>query len=188
VPAIVDLEIFELVAEKLSHNQKHASRNNKSHRYLLRSLVGCGACKQGSNARTTWDGRSYYVCRGHNAVVPQHRCRTRHVPATELERLVWEDLCKVLTHPEHIRNALQRAYGGEWLPQELKARLSTVGKAITQIEWQKRRLLDAYLGGVLEVPELRRKRKELDGRSERVCLLNSASLKPAPTNAWSWRR
>lgn len=116
--------------------------------------------------RTTWDGRSYYVCRGHNAIVPEHKCRTRHIPAAQLEELVWEDLCKVLTHPEHIRNALRRAYGGEWLPQELKARLSTVGKAITQIERQKRRLLDAYLNGVIEVPELRRKRKELHGRSE----------------------
>jgi site-specific DNA recombinase len=166
VPAIVDLEIFELVAEKLSRNQKYSARNNKSHHYLLRSLVGCGVCKQGSNARTTWDGRSYYVCRGHNAVVPQHRCRTRHVSAAQLDDVVWEDLCKVLSHPEHIRNALQRAYGGEWLPQELKARLKTMDKAITQVERQKRRLLDAYLGGVLELPELERKRKELGGRSE----------------------
>jgi len=67
--------------------------------------------------------------------------------------LVWEDLCKVLIHPAHIRNALGRAYGGEWVPQELKARLKTVGKAITQLERQKRRLLDAYIGGVLELPE-----------------------------------
>jgi site-specific DNA recombinase len=52
------------------------------------------------------------------------------------------------------------------VPQELKARLKTVGKAITQIERQKRRLLDAYLDGVIELPELERKRKELDGRSE----------------------
>jgi len=165
VPAIVDLEIFELVAEKLSRNHKHSPRNNKSHRYLLRSLVGCGVCKQGSNARTTWDGRSYYLCRGHNAVVPEHKCRTRHVPAAQLEKLVWEDLCKVLIHPEHIRNALQRAHGGEWVPQELKGRLKTVGKAIAQIERQKRRLLEAYLGGVIELPELERRRKELDGRS-----------------------
>jgi site-specific DNA recombinase len=165
VPAIVPQGIFELVAEKLSRNRKHSPRNNKSHRYLLRSLVGCGACKQGSNARTTWDGRSYYVCRGHNAVVPERRCRTRHVPAVQLDELVWEDLCKVLIHPEHIRNALQRAHGGEWVPQEFKARLKTVGTAITQIERQKWRLLEAYLGGVIELPELERKRKELDGRS-----------------------
>jgi site-specific DNA recombinase len=166
VPMIVPQETFGLVAEKLSRNQKSASRNNKSHRYLLRSLVGCGACKQGSNARTTRDGRSYYVCRGHNAVVPEHKCRTRHVPAAQLEELVWEDLCKVLIHPEHIRNALQRAHGGEWVPQELKARLKSVGKAITHIERQKRRLLEAYLGGVIELPELERKRRELEGRSE----------------------
>jgi site-specific DNA recombinase len=165
VPAIVDLEVFELVAEKLSRNQKYSPRNNKSYRYLLRSLVSCGACKQGSNARTTWDGRSYYVCRGHNAVVPEHRCRTRHVPAAQLEELVWEDLCKVLTYPEHIRNALQRAQGGEWLPQDLKGRLKTMGRAITHVERQKWRLLEAYLDGVIELPELERKRKELDGRS-----------------------
>jgi site-specific DNA recombinase len=98
-----------LVAEKHSHNQRHASRNNKSHHYLLRSLVGCGVCKQGSNARTTWDGCRYYVCRGHNPVVPERRCRTRHVPAVQLDELVWEDLCKVLSYPKHIRNELQRA-------------------------------------------------------------------------------
>ena len=40
-----------------------------------------------------------------------------------------------------------------------------MGKAVGQVERQKRRLLDAYLGGVLELPELERKRKELDGRS-----------------------
>jgi site-specific DNA recombinase len=80
--------------------------------------------------------------------------------------LVWEDLCKVLTHPEHARDALERAHGRGWLPQEFKARLKTVGKAVDQVERQKRRLLDGYLGGVLELPEFERKRKELDGRSE----------------------
>jgi len=41
-----------------------------------------------------------------------------------------------------------------------------VDEAIVHIERQKRRLLEAYLSGVLELPELRRKREELDGRSE----------------------
>ena len=41
-----------------------------------------------------------------------------------------------------------------------------MNKAIAQVERQKRRLLDAYLGGVLELPELERKRKELGERSE----------------------
>jgi site-specific DNA recombinase len=166
VPQIVDMETFEVVQEKLSHNRKFAVRNNKSHRYLLRMLVSCGACRQGSNARTTWDGRSYYICRGHHDIVAKQRCRARHIPAGQLDELVWQDLCEVLTYPEHIKAAVQRAHGGEWLPQELKARLVSVEKAIAQTERHNRRLLDAYLGGVVELAEFERKRKELKGRSE----------------------
>jgi site-specific DNA recombinase len=130
-------------------------------------LVSCDACRQGSSARTAWDGRGYYVCRGHHEIVAEQRCRARHAPAGQLDELVWQDLCEVLTHPEHIKGALQRAHGGEWLPQELKARLEGVEKAVAQIERQGRRLLlDAYLDGVLELGGFERKRKELKGRSD----------------------
>src|SRR5215207_2670594 len=166
VPEIVERETFDLVQEKLSHNRKFASRNNKSHRYLLRALVSYGACGRSSPARTSWDGRSYYVCRGHSEIVAEQRCRARHAPGARLEELVWEDLCEVLTHPEHAKHALRRAHGGEWLPQELKARLENVGKAIAHTERQRERLLEAYLGGVLELAEFERKRKELEGRTD----------------------
>jgi len=166
VPEIVERETFDLVQQKLSHNRKFASRNNKSHRYLLRALVSCGACGRSSPARTSWDGRSYYVCRGHSEVVSEQRCRARHAPGARLDELVWEDLCEVLTHPEHAKHALRRAHGGEWLPRELKARLENVGKALAYTERQRERLLEAYLGGVLELAEFERKRKELEGRAE----------------------
>ena len=39
-------------------------------------------------------------------------------------------------------------------------------KAIAQTERQNKRLLDAYLGGVVELDEFERKRKELKGRSD----------------------
>ena len=55
---------------------------------------------------------------------------------------------------------------GEWLPQELKARLENVGKAIAHTERQRERLLEAYLGGVLELAEFERKRKELESRAD----------------------
>ena len=106
------------------------------------------------------------MCRGHSEVVSEQRCRARHAPGARLEELVWEDLCEVLTHPEHAKHALQRAHGGEWLPRELKARLENVGKAIAHTERQRERLLEAYLGGVLELAELERKRKELESRAD----------------------
>ncbi len=43
--------------------------------------------------------------------------------------------------------------------QELKARPESVGEALAQTERQRGRLLDAYLGGVLELAEFERKRK-----------------------------
>jgi site-specific DNA recombinase len=93
VPKIVKRETFDLVQEKLSHNRRFASRNNNSHRYLLRALVSCGACGQGSNARTSWDGRSYYVCRGHSEIVSEQRCRARHAPGARLSRSWCGKIC-----------------------------------------------------------------------------------------------
>ena len=104
--------------------------------------------------------------RGHHEIVAEQRCRARHASAGQLDELVWQDLCEVLTHPEHIKTALRRAHGGEWLPEELKARLVGVEKAIAQTERQNKRLLDAYLGGVEELDEFERKRKELKGRND----------------------
>jgi site-specific DNA recombinase len=166
VPATITEETYALVQEKLVQNKQRASRNNKHHQYLLRSLVSCGLCRLGAPARTTWDGYGYYVCNGHSIQDPSHRCSARHIPATQLDRLVWEDLCQVLTHPDQITTALQRAQGGEWLPQELQARLSSVGRAMGQTQRQQERLLDAYVGGVLELAEFQCKRQEISQRQQ----------------------
>jgi len=42
--AVVSQEQFDLAGEKLSKNKSFARRGNKTHEYLLRALVGCGAC------------------------------------------------------------------------------------------------------------------------------------------------
>ncbi len=38
IPAIVSQEQFDMLQEKLKHNQSIASRNNKKHQYLLRAM------------------------------------------------------------------------------------------------------------------------------------------------------
>jgi site-specific DNA recombinase len=35
----------------------------------------------------------------------------------QLDEIVWADLCELLMHPESIRQALERAQSGEWLPK-----------------------------------------------------------------------
>src|SRR5262249_34551057 len=128
VPALVSQEVFDQVQDKLAQNQQGASRHNTQNQYLLRALVSCGICRLGTTARTGPTGLSYYACQGRsNALraVQGQGCTARYIPAHTLDGLVWQDLCTVLTEPEHLTAALQRAHGGQWLPQELQARQAT---------------------------------------------------------------
>jgi site-specific DNA recombinase len=169
VPAIVDRETFDRVQEKLSQNQQAASRNNKQNPYLLRGRVSCGHCQLSARGRTLHGKYHYYVC--HGRINPLHTfhagtCTGRYAPADQLDELVWQDLVQVLTNPTIVAQALERAHGGYWLPQELQARLHKLETAVKQLDHQQARLLDAYLAGVVELAEFERKRGEITQKRE----------------------
>jgi site-specific DNA recombinase len=169
VPAVVSQEMFDRVQDKLSLNQQTSPRNNKAHQYLLRGLVSCGQCRLSATARTVHATYQYYVCRGRSnalRIAQGQRCTARFAPATQLDELVWQDLCTVLTHPEAIAYALERAHGGHWVPQELRARMAALRQASKQMERQQEHLLEAYLADVVSLPELERKRRELAQKQE----------------------
>jgi site-specific DNA recombinase len=171
VPAIVSQQTFEQVQAKLALNQQMSPRNNKSHPYLLRGLVSCGQCRLNAMGRMQRKGYRYYVCRGRTDALRAaqgQRCTARYSPADQLDELVWRDLCAVMTNPEIIGYALERAHGGHWLPQELQAQLEALTKAAKQLERQQERLLDAYIANVIQLAELERKRKELTQKQEAI--------------------
>lgn len=170
VPAVVSKEQFEQVAEKLSQNQAFASRNNKKNTYLLRAMVSCGRCGLSCGARTVNGGKhKYYLCSGKNKRTHSgrdYKCPSRFIPAQQLDELVWKDLCEVLTHPQSITDALQRAHGGQWLPQELKARQQNLREGRAALNRQLDRLTEAYLGEVIPLAEYQRRRRDLEQRDE----------------------
>jgi site-specific DNA recombinase len=170
VPALISLDVFDRVQEKLAQNQQCSARNNTHFPYLLRALVSCGRCRLGTTARTmTPGGQAYYVCQGRSNALRRaqgQRCTARYIPGRALDDLVWQDLCAVLTEPEHLAVALRRARGGHWLPQELQARQSTLRHALIQLDTSLQRLLDAYLAGVLTLPVFERKQQELVRRQQ----------------------
>ena len=175
VPEVVGQEQFDLVAHKLSKNKSFARRNNKANEHLLRALVSCGECMLASIAVAKSFGKNndrkqrYYVCSGKfnkAQSAPEEKCPSRYAPAEQLEEIVWKDLCEVLTHPESITDALRRAHGGEWLPQELKARQENLRKGRAALGRQLERLTEAYLGEVIPLAEYHRRRKDLEQRDE----------------------
>lgn len=171
VPAIVSQSVFDHVQAKLSLNQKCSPRNNKTYTYLLRSLVSCGQCHLSTTARTLHGGYPYYICHGRTDSLRadrEERCIARFMPAKQLDELVWQDVCAVLTHPEMIAFALERAHGGHWAPQELQAQIDSLTKARKQLEHQQERLLEAYLADIVKLPELDRKRNELNKKQAAI--------------------
>ena len=109
-------------------------------------LVSCGVCGLACFGRCLHSQYRYYCCRGKLSALHSYRetkCRSRFIPAEPIESLVWADLCRLLTHPEAIGYALERAHGGHWLPQDLQARRDALKRGQVRVEQQIERLTEA---------------------------------------------
>jgi len=160
---------FDLTQSKLAKNRSFARRHNTAHPYLLRAPVSCGHCLRACIGRTlAHSPYSYYVCSGKikPAASGCEPCPARFAPAGPLDDLVWQDLCEVLTHPAELTQALERAHGGHWLPQELQARRENLRKGRASLSQQLDRLTDAYLQSTIPLPEYERRRRELGQRDQ----------------------
>src|SRR5262249_37498092 len=165
IPALVSEEEFAQVQAKLAHNQRQAARHNTVHTYLLRALVSCGRCRQACTGRSASPGYPYYVCNGKMPPLRSSRtakCPARFTPAHQLDALVWQALCALLTHPNIITQPLAQARGGQWLPQHLHARRAQLQRAQARVQSQVERLTEAYLHQVMPLEEYQRRRQALE--------------------------
>ncbi|HYQ92132.1 MAG TPA: recombinase family protein [Candidatus Competibacteraceae bacterium] len=156
IPAIIRSARLERVQTTLAQNQQFARRNNKAHDYLLRALVSCGGCHCSCLCRTVHPGYDYYSCRAKGnpiQVCRDTRCASRYIPAHRFDELGWQDLVEMLSAPESLAYALERAHGGHWLPQDLQARREQLRRAQGNLQHQIERLTQAYLIEVISLTE-----------------------------------
>jgi site-specific DNA recombinase len=169
VPALVSAEQFDLVTARLAANQQGARRST-THPYLLRGLVSCGVCRLSCSGitRSASDTRyRYYRCLGKQAKVSSGRsrcCPARFIPASQLDELVWADLCAILQQPQLVAQALERAHSGAWVPQELRRRQATLRSVRASVARRRQRLLEAYLAEVINLDAFRRQDRTLAGQ------------------------
>src|SRR5215207_2273757 len=169
VPALVSAEEFEGVARRLAANQRSARRST-THPYLLRGLVSCGVCRlacTGVTRTATATRYRYYRCLGKQARVSSGRascCPARFIPATQLDELVWADLCAVLQQPQLVVRALERAHSGAWVPGELRRRQASLRQVRTSVTRQRQRLLEAYLAEAIDLAAFQRQDRALAGQ------------------------
>jgi site-specific DNA recombinase len=169
VPALVAAEQFDLAQRRLAANRQSARRNT-THPYLLRGLVSCGVCRLSCTGVTRLAGDTeyrYYRCHGKLALVSSgrpSRCPARFIPASQLDELVWADLCAVLEQPRLVAEALQRAHSGAWVPRELQRRQATLRSVQAGVARQRQRLLEAYLAEVIDLATFERQDRALAGQ------------------------
>ena len=98
---IVDPVVFEAAQVQLDENRRR-KRDGCHRRWLLQGLTVCGCCGYayyGNTSRgTSRVPYSYYRCSGSNgqAFGGQAICHNRPIRTAELERLVWNEVRRVL--------------------------------------------------------------------------------------------
>ncbi len=173
VPHLISLELFtkaQEIRESGIHQGLRPLRYPETH--LLRRLVVCGYCnKKMSTHNTPKRGYSYYWCRATDRVRMRGNeewCPNPTISTPELDKLVWSDVVSLLTDPELILSAWQEQNQighKESLTDEEKRRLK---RQITDADNQRKRLLDAYEAGVIELNELVSRRNAIDNKIERA--------------------
>ena len=159
VPPIISEERFDLAQQRLDRNRQWATRNTRGE-YLLRRLLSCRRCGLAHNVWTN-SRYAYYRCKGLDTLVMRGRrepCRARQIPTERLDAAVWEDVCRLLSDPAVLEDALRRAHEARLSSDERTARLGDLRRRVAQIERQVQRLVDAYEAEALTLDELRGRR------------------------------
>jgi site-specific DNA recombinase len=165
VPALLSEDRWQQAQERLKMNKKFAQRNNKSHFYLLRSLLVCEICGRTLAGRVS-RRQTHYSCpnRGKNRSpdVEPHTCT---ISGRIVEPLVWEAVSKLLDNPALLADAWQQqsepAVEDRDECQRLQARLR-------DLERQWPRLLDAFQTDLITKEELSQRKSRLDAAKQNL--------------------
>jgi site-specific DNA recombinase len=160
VPALIDADLFESVAEQLQENRAHARVGQRGARYLLQGLISCACCgyayygKQISPSARKHHERSYayYRCIGTDAYRfgGVRICSNKQLRTDLVDEAVWEEVCRLLEHPERLEQEYRRRFlQEEQTPDELsqlEARSSRLRQGVA-------RLIDSYAEGLIDKDE-----------------------------------
>jgi site-specific DNA recombinase len=176
-PRIISDELFQTASRVATDNTKWSPRRAIPGEWLLKGLVKCGVCGVGTNCHKmrgrngTW--HRYYYCRNHDplrAGGEQHRCPERNIRADALDTFVFEHVRAAITHPERLLAGEQAVTAHTPIPDDelLSAELGRLDRKIEATDTERRRLIDLYQGGFIELPEMQRRSTEVSSRRKEL--------------------
>ena len=173
-PRIVTDEVFEAAGKVAVDNTQWSPRRAEPGQWLLKGLVKCGACGVGTNCHKmrgrngTW--HRYYYCRNHDplrAGGQEHRCPERNIRADALDRVrVRPDQTRRCCNPTCCSPVNTPSPSPHPIPDDelLAAELARLDRKIDAADAEKRRLVDLYQAGLIELAELQRRAADVAAR------------------------
>jgi site-specific DNA recombinase len=159
VPALVEAALFEAVAEQLQENRQRARVQERGARYLLQGLLVCGCCgyayygKPISPSARKHHTRSYayYRCIGSDAYRfgGVRLCRNQQLRTDLVEEAVWQEVCRLLEHPER----LEQEYRRRLLQAPTSTDQESLERQVGRVRQGVTRLIDSYTEGLIDKDE-----------------------------------
>ena len=183
VPAIVDDQTFEAAGRVSRDNSQWSPRRAEPGQWLLRGLVKCGVCQVGTNCHKmrgrngTW--HRYYHCRNHDPIKAggaDRRCTERNIRSDTLDTFVFDQVRAALLRPDVLTAGEQALAVRAPVPDDelLGAELARLDRKLDAADAERRRLIDLYQAGLLELPELQRRATEVEHRRHDLALRRDA--------------
>ncbi len=176
-PRIVTDDMFDAAGRVAVDNAQWSPRRAEPGRWLLKGLVKCGSCGVGTNCHKmrgrngTW--HHYYYCRNHDPIRAggqQHRCPERNVRADALDEFVFDQIRAALIQPDLLLAGQHAVTVTTPIPDDelLGAELARLDRKIDATDAERRRLVDLYQAGLIELPELQRRAADVAARHQEL--------------------
>jgi len=151
---LVGPETFRRVQELLAARAARGTRERK-HPHYLKGLLHCGVCGRRLSVQFSKGRYTYFFCLGQKAD-PVGTCRERYVAAEDLEAQV-EELYERIQLPFSWAERLREDLGAEVVERQRAdaAQRELLTRRLAKTESERRKLLDAYYAGAIDVATLR---------------------------------
>ena len=173
VPAILDQQTFQAARRAARDNSQWSPRRAEPGQWLLRGLVKCGVCGVGTNCHKmrgrngTW--HRYYYCRNHDPIKAggdDRRCTERNIRSDALDEFVFDQVRTALLRPDVLTAGEQALAVRAPAPDDelLAAELAHLDRKLDATDAERRRLVDLYQAGLVELPDLQRRANDVEHR------------------------
>jgi site-specific DNA recombinase len=181
VPALVDEAVFQTVQEQLQENRQRARVSQRGARYLLQGLIVCACCGYAfygkpisPSARKHHErAYAYYRCIGSDAYRfgGVRLCWNKQLRTDLVDEAVWEEVCRLLEHPERLAQEYHRRLLQDKTPDDLASLETRLGRLRHGIA----RLIDSYAEGLIDkdefeprVTRMRERLKQMEAHVQQV--------------------